>query len=42
MRIEIFWQDLTPEKQVEILAAFGNNCNYDVFPICVIETDEEE
>lgn len=42
MKIEIYWDDLTPEKQAEILAVFGGNCNYDVFPICVIETDEEE
>ena len=31
--ISIYWSDLTPTKQAEILAAFGENCNYDTFPI---------
>lgn len=39
--IQIFWDDLTPEKQAEILAAFGDNCNYDVFPIVEIPTMDE-
>lgn len=38
--IEIYWDDLTSEKQKEILAAFGENCNYDVFPIAVIPIEE--
>lgn len=38
--IEIYWGDLTFEKQAEILAAFGENCNYDVFPIAVIPIEE--
>ena len=29
--IEIYWQDLTPEKQAEILRVLGENGNYDVF-----------
>ena len=40
--IEIYWQDLTPEKQREILATLGDNGNYDMFPIAQIMTDEEE
>lgn len=39
--IEIYWDDLTPNKQKEFLDAFGDNCNYDVIPITVIETEEE-
>lgn len=39
--ISIFWDDLTPAKQAEILAAFGDNCNYDVFPITEIPISEE-
>ena len=39
--IEIYWDDLTPNKQKEFLDAFGDNCNYDVIPITIIETDEE-
>lgn len=37
--IEIYWKDLTEEKQKEILEAFGNNCNFDVFPIAEIPVD---
>ena len=39
--ISIYWNDLTPTKQAEILAAFGENCNYDVFPIVEIPISEE-
>ena len=41
MTIEIYWDDLTTEKQQELLNAFGDNGNYDVFPIAIIETEEE-
>ena len=40
--IEIYWQDLTSQKQEEILEAFGDNCNYDVFPVAIIYTDPDE
>ena len=40
--IEIFWQDLTPAKQSEILQAFGENGNYDVFPIATLDVPEED
>lgn len=39
--IEIFFNDLTKEKQQEILEALGDNGNYDVFPIATIPTYEE-
>lgn len=39
--IQIFWDDLVKSKQEEILAAFGENCNFDVFPITEIPTDED-
>ena len=39
--IELYFGDLTPEKQEEILAALGNNGNYDVYPIAVIQTPED-
>jgi hypothetical protein len=39
--IEIYWQDLTPAKQAEILEKLGENCNWDVLPITIIETEEE-
>ena len=40
--IEIYWQDLTPAKQGEILRAFGENGNYDVFPIATLDVPEED
>lgn len=40
--IEIYWDDLTESKQKEILDTFGDNGNYDVFPIATIETEQEE
>ena len=39
--ISIYWSDLTPAKQAEILAAFGNNCNYNVFPIINLPIPKE-
>ena len=40
--IEIYWQDLTPAKQSEILQAFGGNGNYDIFPIATLDVPEED
>lgn len=41
--IEIYWDDLTPEKQQEIFEALGGeNGNYDVFPIATLEFEAEE
>ena len=41
--IEIYWNDLTPEKQQEIFEALGGeNGNYDVFPIATLEFEDEE
>ena len=40
--IEIYLQDLTAEKQAEILETLGNNGNYDVFPIATLEFEDEE
>ena len=41
--IEIYWDDLTPEKQQEIFEALGGeNGNYDVFPIVTLEFEDEE
>lgn len=34
--IEIYIQDLKEEKQKEIIETFGENRNYDVFPIAEI------
>ena len=42
MIVKIFWQDISEEKQTEIIKAFGDNCNFDVFPITVLESSESE
>lgn len=41
-KIQIFWKDLTKEKQQEIIDTFGDNCNYDMFPITEISTEPKE
>ena len=38
--IEIYFSDLTQEKQQEILEAFGDNGNVDVYPIVSIPEPE--
>ena len=41
--IEIYWNDLIPEKQQEILEAFGDEIgNYDVFPIVTLEFEDKK
>ncbi len=39
--VEIYWQDLTPAKQAEILRVFGENGNWDVIPIVTLEVPEQ-
>ena len=41
MKIEIYWNDLTPEKQAELLDLLGDNNNWNVFPIRTFEIEEE-
>lgn len=40
--VEIFFRDLTPENQQEIIEKLGDNGNYDVFPIACIPTESAE
>ena len=41
--VEIYWNDLTPEKQQELFEALGDEIgNYDVFPIVTLEFDDKE
>ena len=40
--INIYWDDITKEKQDEILDAFGENGNYDVFPITTLYCSEDD
>ena len=39
---EIFWDDLCPETQKELLSLMGDNGNYDVIPIAFINVSKEE
>ncbi len=41
-KIEIYWDDLTKEKQKEILDKLGDNGNYDVYPISSIEFENKD
>ena len=40
--IKIYWQDLTPKMQEKLLAIFGDNMNWDCFPMAEIEIESEE
>ena len=41
--VEIYWNDLTPEKQQEIFKALGGeDGNYDVFPIVTLEFEDKK
>lgn len=40
--IEIYFDDLTEEKQAEIQEAGGGDGNYDVNPLAIIEFEEEK
>lgn len=41
--IEIYWQDLSKEKQNELLELFdGDNHNWDVFPLATLDIEDEE
>ena len=39
--IEIYWSDLSLSKQKEIFEQLGDNGNYDIFPLTIIEYEEE-
>ena len=39
--IEIYWDDLKPEKQREILSCLGENGNYDLIPIATIPHEND-
>lgn len=41
MTVEIYWNDLTKEKQSELLAILGENGNYDDNPIATLVFQEE-
>ena len=39
--IEIYWDDLSKEKQNEIMEMLGDNGNFDIIPIATIYTEED-
>lgn len=39
--VSIMWDDLTEKAKAEILRVFGENGNYDVFPIVTLEKQKE-
>lgn len=41
-QIEIYWNDLTDKKKQEIIKEFGDNNNWDVYPMCIIDIEEED
>ena len=41
--VEIYWNDLTPEKQQELFEALGGeDGNFDVFPIVTLEFEDKK
>lgn len=42
MTIKIYLDDLKDEKRKEVLEALGDDGNFDVCPIAVIEVNDEE
>ena len=42
IQIEIYWNDLTPKKQKEIIETIGDNNNWDVFPIATVDIEEDQ
>ena len=38
--IEIYWNDLTKEKQKEIVDIIGDDGNYDIYPIAIVEIED--
>ena len=41
-RVEILFDDLTKEKQQEIIDLYGHNNNWDICPIIILEKDIDD
>ena len=39
--ISLYWDDLSPSAKERFIEIFGDNGNYDVFPISEIEIEKE-
>ncbi len=42
MMFELYWDDLTEDAKQRVLDAFGENLNWDSFPIVQIPLDQAE
>lgn len=40
-RVEVYFTDISPQKQAEILELYGENIDYSTFPIVIFEGEEE-
>lgn len=40
--IELYWDDLSQETQKELLTIWGDNGNYDVFPIITMPVGDPD
>ena len=39
--IQLYWDDLSPSAKERLLELFGDNGNYDVFPLAELVTENE-
>lgn len=40
--LSLYFNDLTKERQQKIEEVFGDNCNWDVIPICTLEIEDDK
>lgn len=40
--LRLYFNDLTKERQDKIVEVFGDNCNWDIIPICTLEIEDEK
>lgn len=41
MKLQFYWNDLTLEKQKQILSLLGDNQNWDIIPFCTIDLGDD-
>jgi hypothetical protein len=42
IKMRFYWGDLNKQAQRRITKLFGNNCNWDCIPFCVLDIEDEE
>lgn len=40
-QVEIYWDDLSDKGKQKIFEALGDNGNYDVFPLAILDFEED-